>query len=621
MASAAAPGPTGDVEGEPDSQPDHLQAVAAFVELWGLSTDAQEVLFGMSPEAQREVMIKFAPQNDKGVACKSRAELGRECEGKFIVFARGIAKSMQWKSQDFDSGAGPFADWAAEDPGLSSFVERWSLGPDAQQALTSLPPELQHEVISKFAPLNDLGQPCSNRAELGRECDGKLILFARGVAKGKGKGKHMGGFMGPAMAFADYWGYSAPNGMFWSEKQAPKANISPEAFVEKWGLGADAQRVFLSVDPAVQSEVMSKFSPKNDQGVPARNRSDLGRDVDGKLILFTRGVERSSKGKGKGGQDWSWGMPSWNMSSPMMGGAGWATGLPLWAQAQLAASEETGWDDVFGDPWGMGHGMQSALYGMGVDPYSMAYGSWGEGDAPKTSRKGQGRASSGAAEMASGGKGWAEGSEQATEGSGNALVDGFVKNWGLGPDAQRTLYNLSPEMQREVMSKFSPLSPGGVPCSSKEDLGRDCDGKFILFARGVEKGAKGMGKSKGFVDHGLAQMQNWLALKGAFKGAAKGGKKSSMAFGPCFKQDVGSFIETWALGPDAQSLLHSLDAYSQQEVMSKFSPRNELGQICSSAAELCRECDGKFIAFARSWVPGGPSGGFSGAFGGRFRPY
>mmetsp|Transcript_56292 Transcript_56292/g.134171 ORF Transcript_56292/g.134171 Transcript_56292/m.134171 type:complete len:120 (-) Transcript_56292:113-472(-) len=73
---------------------------------------------------------------------------------------------------------------------------------------------------------------------------------------------------------------------------AEPAPVAPEAldeFIGKWGLNEDAKAVLLSLAPAVQQTVMEQF-----------RGGDVG-GVNGRFIVFARGVEKGRKGTSKGG--------------------------------------------------------------------------------------------------------------------------------------------------------------------------------------------------------------------------------------------------------------------------------------------------------------------------------
>merc|ERR1712048_436832 len=70
----------------------------------------------------------------------------------------------------------------------------------------------------------------------------------------------------------------------------------------------------------------------------------------------------------------------------------------------------------------------------------------------------------------------------------------FIECWGLGDDAKNVLLNLEADLQYTVMMSFAPTNYAGVVCHSRAEFGAAVDGKFILFARGVEKARQGMGQ-------------------------------------------------------------------------------------------------------------------------------
>lgn len=185
--------------GEEASVPGPDEAtLQAFVDRWGLAEDAVNVLLSLTASVQRVVVEKFSPMTEGKVHAANRDELDRAVDGKFIVFARSIEKAGGNQMMAGD---------------LQGFVDKWGLGEDAVNVLTSLGADIQREVVTSFAPKTEDGRTASGRAELARECDGKFILFARSVQKaGKsgGKGKDYGnGCYGKGMDMdwgGDAWG-------------------------------------------------------------------------------------------------------------------------------------------------------------------------------------------------------------------------------------------------------------------------------------------------------------------------------------------------------------------------------------------------------------------------------
>lgn len=79
---------------------------------------------------------------------------------------------------------------------IESFIGRWGLEEAAVKLLYSLEPDIQQEVMSKFAPKNGPASVATCKEEMERPPDGIFLVFARGMVnkkrddalKGKGKG-------------------------------------------------------------------------------------------------------------------------------------------------------------------------------------------------------------------------------------------------------------------------------------------------------------------------------------------------------------------------------------------------------------------------------------------------
>merc|ERR1712194_825575 len=224
--------------------------------------------------------MSFAPVN-----CE-----GRDVNGKFIMFASGVAK--KGKGQGKGKGAS-----------IADFITHWNLNEDAQTRLCKLPPQMMCEAISSFAPVNCKGQ----------DVNGKFIMFASGLLRGpKGSGKStpqigdqkgkggsksmfqpsgggkLGwvseyGFAGKAASSDPSWGFQV------SGFQAGPTDTVDD-IINKWALNVDAQQALFKLAPDVAAEVLMSFAPVNCEG----------RDVNGKFIMFASGVAKKGKGQGKG---------------------------------------------------------------------------------------------------------------------------------------------------------------------------------------------------------------------------------------------------------------------------------------------------------------------------------
>merc|ERR1719491_2395951 len=85
--------------------------------------------------------------------------------------------------------------------------------------------------------------------------------------------------------------------MFGGAEGAVDPSLLPaqlDAFIAQHDLNNEAADVLLSLSPEIQQTVMKQFSPKSAQAGTY--------EMNGKLIMFARSVERGSKGKGKDGK-------------------------------------------------------------------------------------------------------------------------------------------------------------------------------------------------------------------------------------------------------------------------------------------------------------------------------
>jgi len=256
------------------------ETVADIIGKWNLNDDAQDALFKLAPDVAAEVLIKFAPVQYEG----------RDVNGKFIMFASGVAKSLK--------GAGK-----GKGASIIEFVNQWNLNEDAQARLWKLPPHLMCEAVSSFAPLNYEGQ----------DVNGKFIMFASGLLrgpkgsgkstpptgdqKGRGGGKSMfhgsgGGKMawGSESSAAGKFANSEPSWEFQASGLQSSAPETVQDIINKWALNIDAQTALFKLAPEVAVEVLMSFAPVNCEG----------RDVNGKFIMFASSIAKNRKGQGKG---------------------------------------------------------------------------------------------------------------------------------------------------------------------------------------------------------------------------------------------------------------------------------------------------------------------------------
>lgn len=150
---------------------------------------------------------------------------------------------------------------------LWEFVTRWSLNSDAQEKLFGLTPGAVEIVLEKFAP-----------PEGAAEVSGKFIMFANSIQRGP-----------PPSGARSQAAHAAPGGA--SGSRATGAFDPLQAFVDYWGLNADAQSKLWTLPPDVQQQVMAGFAPAAAPGMT---------DFSGKFIMYASSMMRPMGGKGKG---------------------------------------------------------------------------------------------------------------------------------------------------------------------------------------------------------------------------------------------------------------------------------------------------------------------------------
>merc|ERR1712217_658053 len=128
--------------------------------------------YGLDPLVQQRAMHQFAPR-----------DISRDVSNMFCKFAQGVARSQELL---FPGGSQAHA--VREDQvDTSEFVNKWSLGPDAQAMLSGFIPDMQQKIMREFCP-RDASQDCNNI----------FMKFAqsvsRGVKGGKGCGMVGGGY-------------------------------------------------------------------------------------------------------------------------------------------------------------------------------------------------------------------------------------------------------------------------------------------------------------------------------------------------------------------------------------------------------------------------------------------
>jgi len=224
-------------------------------------------------------------------------------------------------------------------------------------------------------------------------------------------------------------GYEDPNFVGMVGQQGPAMGM--DTFIATHMLNQQSLDVLTSLPPDVQQTVMKAFSPKT---------ADPGSyEINGKFIMFARSVQRGQKGGGKKGDKGK--------------GKGWDMGKGGWG----------------GDPWGGKGG------GWGGD-------AWGGGGWGGDLGKGKGSfAWGGGKGKGDFGKGKPTGpmipDDPNIDPPSHEELQKFCADWALNEDAKSVLLSLSPPTMHCVMREFKGGAPPG-----------QVDGRFIVFARGVQKG-------------------------------------------------------------------------------------------------------------------------------------
>lgn len=389
---------------------------------------------------------------------------------------------------------------------VAEFIDAWQLNEDSQETIFSFDPEVCQQVLEEFAPKN---------AE-GRDVNGKFITFALSVNKaGRNKGKGKG-----------------------------KSIIQ---FVNDWGLNEDAQNALFMLSPTGMTELLHSFAPQNAEG----------RDVNGKFISFASSILKASwKGKGQGKTQG----PSFGQKGLPLGSKGSTLMRPSVTVAEVAWAPQG--KSVLGKgkgavaPWQSGksaskgapHAWQSGGSTSGFGALGFA-APWQSGKSAPVSAAPVSKGWSAPAFTSASGKG--------KKGTSLSVLE-IISEWGLNQDSQDTLFNLPPESAASVLNEFAP----------KNAEGRDVNGKFIQFARGIGNSTKGMGK-----------------------------------------RSVAEFVVEWSLNEDAQAALFNCNPDAMRDTVMSFAPKSAEG----------RDVNGKFIMFATSVAK--RCGGKGGQGKNHFSPY
>jgi len=280
-------------------------AVEAFVFEWALDPEAARVLNDLPPHLQEKAITEFSPPEN----CTNKSAC-------FISYARSLKNS---RPRPADSNL-------VKDPTLESFIFRWGLDRQASNFLHNMDALGQQRVIAEFAP-SDVSQGASkafmtfakrfsqlgadNNAS-GRKCGyGDVGARQNDLAVGQEAARTSTTGAEDTVLWAAQWGLDEeaqfvldgldPDTQQWVMRTfAPRdlsqgasaafiafvavlsrsgmhylANACKEAdhrksFVAKWQLDANAQSIFMGLEPDVQQKVMSSFQPTDfSQGASA----------------------------------------------------------------------------------------------------------------------------------------------------------------------------------------------------------------------------------------------------------------------------------------------------------------------------------------------------------------
>lgn len=216
--------------------------------------------------------------------CGGGEALGRASGSSSPPGMEGFGMEGSFGMEGF-SGDGMYSVTGGHANGIDAFITSNMLNKEAADVLVSLPPDVQDTVMKQFSPKS--ADPGSY------EMNGKFIMFARSVERGqKGKGKVVEKGKAPGKVVGkDICGWSSAKGMSdsWGKGSSWDMGYGWDAgkgWGPDWSKGGKS--VLFSLPPDVQLTVMEQFKG-----------GDVG-GVNGRFIVFARGVEKGRKGFGKG---------------------------------------------------------------------------------------------------------------------------------------------------------------------------------------------------------------------------------------------------------------------------------------------------------------------------------
>lgn len=542
-------------------------AVAGFLQRFGLDDAAGEFLLGLDETARLTVVSDFAPRDDT-----------HDVAGKMYGFARSVQQRCQQ--------ATPATQMTPE---LEAFALRWSLDNAAVAWLAELPPEVSSILAEQFEPKEDT-----------QNVIGKMRGFARSI-----QARRPSAVARPPAAealprrledFALKWGLDdrslallralpGPVQATVAEQFDPKGDVVnvngklcafarsiaaqrqsadvAEAFADHWRLDETARQFLRGLPEDIKSKVVQQFDPSGDT-----------RDVSAKLKTFARGVVSSGghgPAHGQGGRRL---VEDSSLDLMLEGGS---------EQAQIAA--EAAGDAAIAEfvvRWSLDSSSVALLESLPEDARDRVLADFD----PRGNTRNVGaklRAFANTVLDGKGSRGPPQPTSEAPARSGaSSLLTGaemaFLEKWGLQLDqtAVDVLARLTEPVRLRVMREFGP----------KEDTANML-GKFCGFANSVSRAAAS-GRGPAAPARGLPP----LAVPSAYRGAAPG--RSFVPAAPAYANRGGhmsadQFANKWQLDEGSRAMLRGMDPEAQAAVISEFQPRGDT-----------RDLSGKFCAFARS---------------------
>lgn len=370
---------------------------------------------------------------------------------------------------------------------VDDFVERWQLNENSQTLLLDLPPQSQLDLIDAFAP-----------RDASRDVNGLFTSFVKSRAKTL-KPSPLD-TLSPRKLFP----VSVPQGRV--EPQISEVEVNK--FVNTWNLNEVSEKFLVAIPGQIQRDIIEKFNPR-----------DTERDMNGVFLSYAK----SRLSKDKGGSDLinvgHVGLPS---HAPRM-----LTGPPVkipprnafvsrndlarkWNLNHLAlqvfdslqtdvqnrVAKEFAPRDIsrdvnsvfiafcrsraaiqFVDRWQLNEESCKLFSSMEPEIQQVCLAGFAPRD---TSRDVNAVFQAYVRSRQNPGSGDTRGKKRELD--VNDVTSAFVQQWRLKPENADLLESLEPELQKEVIAKFSP-----------RDTSRDCNAVFAKFLNGlVLKLGKGM---------------------------------------------------------------------------------------------------------------------------------